>query len=546
MAEPIEAGKPPPVASLERALDQVIDFLGRVEHAPRARALGIEARRLRTIVGKWRSIEPPDDVREEMIARVLRLANDAEEAITEANAGVRHASAPQLTAGLVPEPQAPRPPPRQGSSPMIDAEGWAGGQQAPRPAPRQGSSPRIDAEGWAGGQRDAYGQSGARYAQGAAYGYEDRRQGVPQIPDLAPGEAPRRQPTPMPGQRQGSQPFMTPPGGQRVPSLQFERTPQPEPEVLEGELIDPPEPPRLQRPEPRTTYESGASTVEMAQTPVPRPLREEVPISEALPTRRFENDPSPPSYDEMATTLYSIPSNIKNLSALSVVPAQRPTGLDPNVVMISEPYGKRADAYRALRRKLAAGSARIIAITSAKPQEGKTICAINLALALAESSPRNVLLVEANIRNPGLAATMKFDPQICFTEQLRRHRKDPEEPWVVVEQTTVGPTEDQSGAASTRGGVVHMLAVDPRVERPPILDAVAFAKGMEGLKRTGYEYIIVDTPAVLGNLDMQTIGDVVHGVIFTSIVKRSTRKPLRDAIAQIKPAPVLGVVVLES
>ncbi|KYF54823.1 hypothetical protein BE08_35395 [Sorangium cellulosum] len=72
-----EPGKPPPVASLERALDQVCDFLSRAEQTARVRALVIEARRLRNVVGNWRSIAPDPDVREEMIARVLRLANDA-------------------------------------------------------------------------------------------------------------------------------------------------------------------------------------------------------------------------------------------------------------------------------------------------------------------------------------------------------------------------------------------------------------------------------------------------------------------------------------
>ncbi|AKT37774.1 CpsD/CapB family tyrosine-protein kinase [Chondromyces crocatus] len=526
MAEPIEAGKPAPVASLERALDQVIDFLGRVEHAPRARALAIEARRLRTIVGKWRSIEPPEDVREEMIARVLRLANDAEEAIAEAHAGAgRQPSSPQLTAGRSIDADAARAAQRRGSAPVLDLGMWGPGQQESKP--------------------DARTVEVNRFTPPSVPRYEGRAQGMPAIPDLSPGAQPPRPATPSRGMPSSEQPFVMPSGGPRVPSLQFERVaqPSPEPEVLEGELIDPPQPPRMPRPEPRTTYEADASTMEIAGSPVLQAQREVA--QQSPPSLRLDHDASPPSYDEMATTLFAVPSGIKNLSALSVIPAQRPEGLDPNLVMISEPYGKRADSFRALRRKLAAGSARIIAITSAKPQEGKTVCAINLALALAESSPRNVLLVEANIRNPGLAATMKFEPQLCFTEQLRRHRKDEDEPWVVVEQTTTKPTDEAPGSGTTRGGVVHMLAVDPRAERPPMLDAVAFAKGMEGLKRTGYEYIIVDTPAVLGTLDMQIIGDVVHGVIFTTIVKRSTRRPLRDAIAQIKPAPVLGVIVLE-
>jgi Mrp family chromosome partitioning ATPase len=117
---------------------------------------------------------------------------------------------------------------------------------------------------------------------------------------------------------------------------------------------------------------------------------------------------------------------------------------------------------------------------------------------------------------------------------------------VVVEQGSEGNEQSEGGSRpSLQAGAVHLLAVDPRSERPPMLDAVAFPRGMEALKRAGYEYVIIDTPAVLGALDMQIIGDTVDGVIFTSIAKRSKRTALRQAIEKIKPAPVLGVIVLE-
>ena len=289
---------------------------------------------------------------------------------------------------------------------------------------------------------------------------------------------------------------------------------------------------------PESAYLRGAGTIEPAPPPTPE-------IIEGPPSLRFDEVPPPSGSWDHDVTLTSIPIASFPIQAISVWSVPLEEGVDPEIVMLRDPYSERADSYRALRRKLSLGTARVIAVTSAMPKEGKTVCAINLATALAETSPRNVLLVEANIRSPGLAVALKIEPPTCFVEQLRRRRKNPMEPWVVIEQI---PRHQGDGPPSSRmsmRGRLHLLAMAPGAQRPPMLDAVSFSEGMQSLKLAGYEYIIVDTPPVMGAMDMSVIGDSVDGVILTSIVKKSTRNALRQAIEQLKPAPVLGVVVLE-
>ena len=68
-------------------------------------------------------------------------------------------------------------------------------------------------------------------------------------------------------------------------------------------------------------------------------------------------------------------------------------------------HGERVmEAYRRLRTNLLFSSPDIdlttVVITSAQPEEGKTCTAANLAVALA-SSEKRVLLVDADLRNPG-------------------------------------------------------------------------------------------------------------------------------------------------
>ncbi len=204
---------------------------------------------------------------------------------------------------------------------------------------------------------------------------------------------------------------------------------------------------------------------------------------------------------------------------------------NPLLVVLTDPYSPRTDAYRTLRRKLAAlPNTRVLGITSANPGEGKTVFALNLALTLRESAKSRVLVVEANLRAPIMAKLLGFETPECFLAQLKRHDEDPRAPWVVAEPLPK----------------LHVMAIDPQLPREPLLDPVAFSTGMERLKQAGYEYVIVDSPPVLGSLDCNVISDAVDAMILTALPMKSLRRDMRKAVEQLEPAPVLGVVVLEA
>jgi Mrp family chromosome partitioning ATPase len=218
-------------------------------------------------------------------------------------------------------------------------------------------------------------------------------------------------------------------------------------------------------------------------------------------------------------------------TSITVQSAKLAENIDPHIVLLSDAYSDRADAYRALRRKLASSNnPRVIAVTSPEPGEGKTTCAINLALTMREGARGKVLLLEANVRAPSIARVLGFEPPECFIEQLNRHREDPRQPWLAVEPLPQ----------------LHVMAVDTKIKHAPLIDAVAFSSGMERLKRAGYEYIVIDTPPVIGSFEVNMIADAVDGVVFATITMKSRKSAIRKAIEQVMPAPVLGVVVLDA
>src|SRR5262249_55213812 len=96
--------------------------------------------------------------------------------------------------------------------------------------------------------------------------------------------------------------------------------------------------------------------------------------------------------------------------AAGLHPRRRPPVMNPRLVSLFAPASFEAEQYRGLRLRLASWSEerplQIIAVTSAAPGEGKTTTAINLAGALAQARASRVLLVDADLRRPGVAAQL--------------------------------------------------------------------------------------------------------------------------------------------
>jgi Mrp family chromosome partitioning ATPase len=207
-----------------------------------------------------------------------------------------------------------------------------------------------------------------------------------------------------------------------------------------------------------------------------------------------------------------------------------PEDPDRRLILVREPDSARAASFRVMRHRLAErGDPRVIAVTSAGPREGKTTCAANLALALGECNRARVLLVEANFRTPSLAALFGFLPPECFSVQLQRHKEKPEDAWSVVE--ILAPS-------------LHVLAVKPESEARPLLDGPAFSLAIDMLRLAGYDYIVIDTPPVLGAADVNLVEDAADGVLFTAWSRSTSARKLTQAVEQLAPAKLLGLALI--
>jgi len=302
----------------------------------------------------------------------------------------------------------------------------------------------------------------------------------------------------------------------------------------------PPEPARLRR--------SGTVTVNVTATPgVPSgdvmpvaPSPAPLPMApEAAPPVEVFNAERPEVLSSAAakTTLMRwtdtraiVPVNEIRSASYVLEEVELPVDVDPRLVMLWDHASAQARAFRLLRhRLLSQGDPRVLVVTSAEAGEGKTTCAANLALALADETMSRVLLVEGNLRRPALADLFGFEPADSFVRRL-------------VDQRDASPPYAVAGVRGTRLHVAALPMTRPREAR---FDRLLLGVTLQEL-RSAYDYVVIDAAAVLESADVNVAGECADGVILVARAEMSHKSALEQAKLALHPARLAGVVVLDT
>jgi succinoglycan biosynthesis transport protein ExoP len=201
------------------------------------------------------------------------------------------------------------------------------------------------------------------------------------------------------------------------------------------------------------------------------------------------------------------------------------------VITQSRPQSQMAESYRALRTSLLLTSLgmppKVILITSALPEEGKTTTSINCAIVLAQKGTR-VLLIDADLRRPSIHKTLGMGPKVGLSNVLTGA--------VTLQEATL------------RSNILPNLFVLPAGTPPPNpAELLASAEMKEVLSklREQYDHIVVDTPPTLSVTDaviMSTRADAVVLVIRSGQTTKQALRRARDILAQVN-ARVCGVLM---
>lgn len=182
-----------------------------------------------------------------------------------------------------------------------------------------------------------------------------------------------------------------------------------------------------------------------------------------------------------------------------------------------------------LAYSLAATQAKVVVVTSALANEGKTTTAMNLAIVMSESG-KNVLLIDGDLRKPSLHQRWNLPNTAGLTASFLT---DPSAVNRFV--TEISPT-------------LRVLVAGPRPPSPAqLIGSVRISEMLESL-RDAADFILVDIPPILGLADAVLWLRNADAVLMVARSGRTRLGELAEAIQTVEAVgtPILGVVLNDS
>ncbi|HLG13113.1 MAG TPA: CpsD/CapB family tyrosine-protein kinase [Blastocatellia bacterium] len=220
--------------------------------------------------------------------------------------------------------------------------------------------------------------------------------------------------------------------------------------------------------------------------------------------------------------------------------------LDPHLPALTGNDELASERYRTLAvRLLNLGSRRklrTILVTSARPQEGKTTVAANLAWVMSKASERRVLLMDADLRIPTVCRKLGLSPRRGWLDLIDRNselpdalvRLDPNGLYVLAPRSSLdayaGPVRPGASSALTPTDAITSSRVD------------ALIKELENQ----FDFIVIDAPPILEFADAQRLSSIVDGTLLVVRAGQTRFNLVTDALKLVPKEHRLGVVLNEA
>jgi capsular exopolysaccharide synthesis family protein len=162
-------------------------------------------------------------------------------------------------------------------------------------------------------------------------------------------------------------------------------------------------------------------------------------------------------------------------------------------------------------------------VTSATPQEGKTLTVVNLAMTLSDSYARRVLIIDADLRRPSVHRALGIDAQTGLSDAL-------------VGATGPLPLIHVSRRLSVlpagRPDPNPLARLSPDRVQPLLADCAS-----------RFDWVLVDTPPVGSEADAQLLARFVQGVIFVIRAGAAPYSVVERAVAELGRDSIIGTVL---
>lgn len=202
-----------------------------------------------------------------------------------------------------------------------------------------------------------------------------------------------------------------------------------------------------------------------------------------------------------------------------------------NLVAFKNPKSRAAEAFRTLRTNIQFSglddSLSSIVVTSSEPSEGKSTVLINLAITIAQSG-KKVLVIDCDIRRPTVHKKLGLPNAEGLTNLLIQDKESFDE----VVLTTKVPN-------------LSALTSGPTPPNPAELLGTKRMKSIIRQLTGSFDMVLIDAPPVIAVTDAQILATIAEGTLIVTSYGATEKfglvktKELLDKVG----AKVLGVVI---
>jgi capsular exopolysaccharide synthesis family protein len=216
------------------------------------------------------------------------------------------------------------------------------------------------------------------------------------------------------------------------------------------------------------------------------------------------------------------------IAAVPRVPGWRRSE-DAQLIMRRDPKNPVSEAYRTLGTNIqymaSRQQLRVIMVTSSMGGEGKSTTSSNLAVVLAQSGKR-VILISADLRRPRVHSFFGLRNEMGLSN-------------VLSEGATLAQVARDPGIANLRIVTGGFIPHDPAA----LLGSQRAVRFLESL-RDAADYVLIDTPPVLAVADASILAPMVDGTVFVLDGDHSSRAAMVQSRDQLENAGanILGIV----
>jgi protein-tyrosine kinase len=213
----------------------------------------------------------------------------------------------------------------------------------------------------------------------------------------------------------------------------------------------------------------------------------------------------------------------------------RPELLESNRIVGPSGTDAAASAFRMLRtqvmQRMDEKGWRSLAILSADAEDGKTTTAINLAISLANDERHTVLLVDGDLKQPGIAGRLGIEPEFGLNDVLGGDAS--------VEQCLYHPDEfDRFVVLPTRAPLANSS------------EALSGPRGRELVSELRERYperiVLFDLPPILGADDALAFLPLIDCGLMVIAEGSTRREDLLRCMELTGKTPILGTVLNRS